>query len=185
MRPSSSSFVLYALCSWVVAKVDPKCTQGLQALLAPLTAYPPATSFCKNKLPPDTKTSTVSTTTTVPVVITVVTTAPEITATLYTTITSTLTVTVNGPLAKRDAAAVQATATKADPKVVLWSSISKVAGQVLSTFCSCAVPVSTTTTTATLSTATTSTSTQTITPIATLTSTVTSTFTSITTVQFP
>ncbi|KAJ8111898.1 hypothetical protein OPT61_g5615 [Boeremia exigua] len=184
MRSSISLFTLSAICSWAAAAVDPKCTKGIQGIIAPLTAYPPASSFCKTKFPPATKTIIASPTTTsititaatptttvtsnandvtvtltsnglavtetqtvtaaTVTVSTTVTASPPVTATSFsTTSTTTVVVTVTSNAAvKREAA--QATA---DARAAQWSSISKVAGAVLSTFCSCAVPAPLTTST--------------------------------------
>ncbi|KAF2735623.1 hypothetical protein EJ04DRAFT_563134 [Polyplosphaeria fusca] len=186
MRFLISSVTLLSLCSSITAKVtDPKCTAGAQALLLPLSAYAPAQSFCTKKYPASTTTLTAAPTTststsTAPGATTTTTvTAPAVLTTATTTV-ATVTETITVAAARKRAA---------DPKASQWSSLSKAAGAILSTFCSCieSHPVTTTTPTVKVTTTTTptSTATATTTPTDTTTTSVTATETVTTTSQAP
>lgn len=138
MRISTLSVPFSILVTCVLGVVDPKCTQGLQGLLAPLKSYAPATSFCKSRFPQAAKTSLTTTTQTLALqTSTSILTAPAALVTVTNTVdTTVVTSTVTVAAKKRNALPAPVPAAAPEPsnddqRAAQWESIVKIAGAVL------------------------------------------------------
>ncbi|KAH7138625.1 hypothetical protein B0J11DRAFT_20902 [Dendryphion nanum] len=190
MRSSLLFSVSVIFASSFTVAQDAKCKQGLQAVFAPLSDYPPAKSYCSSKYGIQTTTRTAagvtfSSTYTAPALTVVTTetaptqtntitaTAPASVSTISATVsTETATATVAGRYEKRRVQQRTGALLGA-----LWTVFVFQAKEVDSTFCSCVNPHPLTTITPTISRIATVTPTVTrtssLTPVATITTTVT------------